>query len=210
MAGSLSPPARTSTIPPPVEGSFLGSGLVGGVQHFLKTYGNVAAHSVIARLSPSARLWVKPNADNFGILGAKKYPYAFVGELVRAMAAAVRKNEDEYCREFAQKGVDFTLETVNRVVLRYMISPQSLTERAQELWNMYHSSGRIQTEWVNKSEYLVFIHEWRDHDVTVCKVCMEARRHIVALTRVHDLEVRREKCQAWGHDVCCNRVRWRG
>ena len=209
MAGSLSPP-RISTAPPPPEGHFLGSGLVGGVQHFTRTYGNVAAHSVIARLSPSARMWVRPNAENFGILGAKKYPYAFVGELVRAMGAAIKKDEDTYAREFAAHGIDFTLETVNRVILRHMVSPRVLAERAQELWTLYHSAGRVVIDWVGKSEYLVSIHEWPAHDVTVCKICMEARRRILEHTRVKELEVRREKCQGWGHDVCTNRVRWKG
>jgi hypothetical protein len=28
-------------------------------------------------------------------------------------------------------------------------------------------------------------------------------------TGVKDLEMRREKCIAWGHDLCAVRVRWR-
>lgn len=210
MPGSLSPPRIQTSAPPPPDAHFRGSGLVGGVQHFVRTYGNVAAHSAIARLSPNSRMWIKPNADALGILGAKRYPYAFVGELVRAMAASIKKSEDDYCREFAAHGVDFTLETVNRAVVRHFASPRMLADRAQELWNMYHSVGRVVIEWVGRSEYLASLHDWPDHDVTVCKVCMEARRRVLEHTRVKDLEVRREKCQAWGHDVCTNRVRWRG
>jgi len=210
VSGSISPPRISiSTAPPAPDAHFLGSGLFGGVQHFVRAYGNVAAHAAIARLSPTSRMWVKPNAESLGILGAKRYPYSFVGELVRAMAAAIKKDEDAYCREFAAQGIDFTLETVNRVILRHLGSPRSLADRAQELWQMYHSAGRVVVDWVGKTEYLVTIHDWPSHDVTVCKVCMEARRRIIELTHAQDVEVRREKCQGWGHDVCTNRVRWR-
>jgi hypothetical protein len=200
VAGSLSPP-RISTAPPPVEGHFIGSGLVGGVQAYIRTYGNVAAHAAIARLSPGSRIWVKPNAENFGILGAKKYPYTFVGELVRAMGASIKKDEDTYAREFASNGIDFTLETVNRVILRHLVSPRALADRAQELWQMYHSAGRVVIEWVGKTEYLATIHDWPNHDVTVCKICMEARRRVVEHTRVNALAAARFLQSASDPDV---------
>jgi hypothetical protein len=39
-------------------------------------------------------------------------------------------------------------------------------------------------------------------------MCGEARRRIVEKTGLK-VEVRRERCQAWGHEACTYRVKWR-
>ena len=214
MADSIGPPRTSSATmsrvseAPPAAGNFLGSAIYGGVEAFVTKHGPAAAHAVIAKLSAGSRAYVRPNVPALGILGAKRYPYAFVGELVRTMASVARADEDVFCREYAAAGIDYTLATVNRVVLRYAVTPQALAARAQELWTMFHDAGRVTIRTISETEYVAVLSDWPSHDVTVCKVCMEARRRVVERTGVKDVEVRREKCQAWGHDVCETRVRW--
>ena len=211
MGQSIGPPRGTS-IPPeaaPPLGCFYGTGIAGSVDYFIKRFGPVAAHTAIARLPRQYRAMLQPHAPTLGILGAKKYPYPFVGELMRAMAAAVHLEEDAFVRQVISAGMDHSLATVNRIALRYASSPASLAGRAQELWSMFHDSGRMTIVWKGDNEYVAELSEWPNHDVTVCKACVEARRRMLEHTNVADLEMRREKCVAWGHDLCATRVRWR-
>lgn len=210
MGDSIGPPSRSSIkVAEATNAHFLGSGIVGGVEWFVNKFGPAAAHTAVTKLSPHHRVLIQPHATTLGILGAKRYTYPFIGDLLRAMAAAVRLEEDVFVREFTAAGIDHTLRTVNRVILRLAANPHMVAARAQELWNMFHTAGRITILSESKNEYLSQLSDWPDHDVTVCKMCMEARRRIVERTGAREVEVRREKCQAWGHEVCCVRVRWR-
>jgi hypothetical protein len=211
VADSIGPP-RPATIPPeaaPQPGCFYGTGIAGCVDYFVKRFGPAAAHTAIAKLPRHYRLLVQPHAPTLGILGAKKYPYPFVGELFRSMAAAVHMEEDVFVRQVISAGMDHSLATVNRIALRWASSPASLAGRAQELWNMFHDTGRITIVWKSDNEYVTELADWPNHDVTVCKACVEARRRMLEHTNAKDLEMRREKCVAWGHELCATRVRWR-
>lgn len=190
------------------RGNFLGTGILGAVDHFCKKFGPSAAHATIARLSPHARTYVQPNAPSLGILGAKRYPYPFIGELFRTMAQVVRMPEDTFVREMTSAGIDATVDTVARVALRYMVTPQMIASRAQELWNNFHDSGVVQVRVVNDHEYVSDLTDWPNHDVTVCKVCAEARRRLIERTGAKNVEVARLACLAWGHDRCTYRVKW--
>jgi hypothetical protein len=117
-------------------------------------------------------------------------------------------DEDRFLRELSAAGIDATLSTVGRIILRYAASPWMLASRAQEIWDTFHDSGRVTIERVSDTEYLAVHSDWPSHDVTVCKVCTESRRRVVEKTGVAGIEVRREKCQGWGHEVCVTRVRW--
>lgn len=203
------PDSRTITpLPETVRGNFYGTGIRGGIEWFVRTYGPAAAHVAVSRLSPPHRRYVDPHDGALGILGARKYSYAFVGELMRSCAAAVRMEEDAFLRAIVDAGVDATLNTVGRAILRYAVSPQMIASRAQEMWNVFHDSGRITIVSMADSEYVATLSDWPNHDVTVCKMSMEARRRINEKTGLL-IEVRREKCQAWGHELCQARVRWR-
>lgn len=189
------------------RGNFFGTGLRGGVEWYVRSFGPAAAHAVVARLSPSSRRLVDPHDSALGILGARKYSYPFVGELMRACAAAARQDEDAFLRDIVNAGVDATLNTVGRAILRYAVSPQMIASRAQEMWNVFHDSGRIAIASINDIEYVAQMTDWPNHDVTVCKMAMEARRRVVEKTGL-SVDVRREKCLAWGHELCQYRVRW--
>jgi hypothetical protein len=190
-------------------GNMFGTGLVGAIEYFEQKYGPSAAHAVITKISPRFRHLVKPNVPVLGILGAKKYPYAFVGELVRAMASAVKAtDEDAFIREIASAGFDRTLNTVARLLMRSLVSPAMVAARSPELWRLFHDSGRLTITELSDRHYLSQIDSWIGHDVVVCKLGVEAGRRVVERTGVTHVEARREKCIAWGHDVCVTRVRW--
>lgn len=198
-------------IPTPTDaaqrGNFFGTGIRGGIEWYVRTFGPSAAHAAVGRLSPSARRLVDPHDAALGILGARKYSYAFVGELMRSFAVTVRQDEDTFLRDIVNAGVDATLNTVGRAILRYAVSPQMIASRAQEMWNVFHDSGRITIASMSESDYVAHLLDWPNHDVTVCKMSMEARRRVVEKTGLR-VEVRREKCLGWGHDLCQFRVRW--
>lgn len=196
------------TAAPSSLGNFLGTATLGSIDYFVKKWGPAAAHATIARLSPSARAYVTPNAPSMGILGARKYPYAFIGELFRTMALVARVPEDAFIREITSAGMDANLDTVGRIALRYAVSPQMIASRAQELWNQFHDAGRVTVRVVSEHEYISELTEWPNHDVTVCKVAAEARRRLIERTGMKNVEVARMHCVAWGHDRCTFRVRW--
>lgn len=196
--------------PPSAEtrGNFLGTGILGAIDYFVRKYGPAAAHAVISKLSPESRKYVTPNAKSLGILGAKRYPYPFVGELFRTMAQVVRVPEDAFVREVTAAGIDATVDTVARVALRYMMTPQGIAQRGQELWNSFHDSGTVRITVVSEHEYVAELTDWPNHDVTVCKVAAEGRRRLIERTGAKNVDVTRTQCVAWGHDRCTFRVRW--
>jgi hypothetical protein len=189
-------------------GNFTGTGILGAVSWFLKRYGPAAGHAVITKLSPTARQYVQPNAPNLGILAARKYPYPFIGELFRAMASVAKVPEDQFLRDSTAAGMDATLDTVGRIMLRWAVTPQMIAARAQELWRHFHDSGVVTVKVVNDNEYVSDLTDWPDHDVTVCKMCAEARRRLIERTGKKNVEVTRVKCVAWGHDRCTFKVKW--
>ncbi|MFI5302528.1 MAG: hypothetical protein ACHREM_30935, partial [Polyangiales bacterium] len=160
-------------------------------------------------LKPEHRAFVQPNAALLGLLGARKYPYPFVGDLLRSMMIVVHAPDEElFLRELTASGMELTLSTVGRVLLRYGVRPHDLADRAQELWSMFHDSGRVTVVSKAPNEYVVEVAEWPSHDGTVCQMCAEARRYIVGKTGAVVTDARRLRCQSWGHATCHFRVRW--
>jgi len=201
--------SRISLVPDVAPlGNFYGTGIRGGLEWFVRTFGPAAAHSVISRMPAQHRAQLDPHDGGLGILGARKYSYAFTGELFRTMAVVVKMDEDVFLRDIVNHGVDATLNTVGRAILRYAVSPQMIASRAQEMWNAFHDCGRITILSFADGEYLAQLSEWPNHDTTVCKIGAEARRRVVEKTGMK-VEVRRERCQAWGHEACTYRVRWK-
>lgn len=190
-------------------GNLRGSTVVGALEVFEQRYGRAASHEVITTLPAEWRSLVRPNTPVMGLLPSKLYPNQFIGEIVRAMARVVRaSDEDAFIRELTNAGIDATLGTVNRLILRWVATPYEYAKRAQDVWDQYHDSGRVTVLSVTDHEYLVQISEWAHHDVTVCKISLEGRRRLLEKTGVRVLDGRREKCVGWGHDVCVMRYRW--
>ncbi|GAC1582407.1 MAG: hypothetical protein NVS3B20_13100 [Polyangiales bacterium] len=201
------PPDLASTAPSK-RGHLAGTSIVGAIDWYIARYGPSAAHTAVALLPPEWRGFVQPNAMSLGILGAKKYPYAFVGALIHGMGIAVRvPDEDAFVREVAKAGADAALNTVARVALRYVISPTILAARAQEAWDLFHDSGRLVNH-VGDCEYLTEVIDWVNHDVVVCKLCEAVCGFMFERMGLENVTARRLKCRAWGHDSCVTRVRW--
>ena len=192
----------------PPLGNFLGTAVLGSVEWFLKKWGPAAGHQVIAKLSPTSRVYVQPNTPLMGILGARKYPYPFIGELFRTMAVVAKMPEDDFVRDATNAGMDATLDTVGRIALRWAVSPEMIASRAQELWNHFHDAGLVSARATGDHEYISEVREWPQHDVTVCKICAEARRRLIERTGKKNVQVTRQQCVAWGHDRCTFRVKW--
>ena len=191
------------SVPPPGRGHFRGSALYHSVAWFQTTYGNAAAHAVIARMSKSMRPYVTPNAPALGVLGARLYPYAFVGELVRTMRDVVHApDEDRFVKQLTCAGLDVLLDTMHRVLLRYLVSPSAFLERRQEIWNLFHEVAQT------KTSYVIEDADWPNTDAIVCKVNLEGRRRMLELMGLEGVDVLREKCRAWGHETCITRFRW--
>ena len=185
----------------------IGTPLVGAIEWFVTRHGNAAAHELYVRMSSRWRDLLRPHDPALGILRARSYPYAFVGDLLRFGASVAKQDEDLFIRDAAIAGVDSVMGTIARVFVRYAATPESLATRAQDAWDVFHDSGRIEVV-VTGNNYIATTYDWRGHDVAVCKNAMEGRRHVLANSGLRNVTARREKCQAWGHDVCVNRVRW--
>src|SRR5438128_2382370 len=95
---SVTAPASSvpvSSLPGSMAAYFRGSALYHSAEYFQKKFGNAAAHTVIARLPAHFRPYVTPNAPALGVLGARIYPYPFVGELVRTMRHVVHAPDED-------------------------------------------------------------------------------------------------------------------
>ena len=199
----------TKSVPPAAPGGFRGSALYSSVAWFESRFGPAASHAVIAKLPPNWRALVKPNEKAMGILGARIYPYPFVGDLIRCMRDVVNvKDEDEFVRDITKAGVEAMLGTMHRLVVRWLVTPKTFLEHRQEIWNLYHDTGKLHVLSSTEKEYVIQDAEWGNTDAIVCKVNLEGRRRMLAVMGLHNVEARREKCRAWGHATCDTRFRW--
>jgi hypothetical protein len=189
-------------------GNMRGAGVLGAVEYFARKYGPAAMHATITHLSPASRAFVRPNTPNFGLVPGQLYPNAFLGDLGRAMVAAVRVDEDVFIRDFAGGGIDANLTSIHRIAIRLITSIETYMKRSQQLWDLYHDSGRVSVLPTAKNELLVQLHDWAAHDPFLCKVNVEGRRRILELLGLKNVQARRDKCQAWGHGVCLASYRW--
>ncbi|MFI5298469.1 MAG: hypothetical protein ACHREM_10245 [Polyangiales bacterium] len=201
------PTANVSPYPP--CGRFRGSTVTGAFDHFELKYGRAAMHEVVQRLPREARVLVDPHAPRFGLLSTRMYPYAFIGQLLRAMIIVVKvTDEDAFLREIAAAGMDRTLSTVNRLIFTYMLTPARYAAHAQEIWSLYNDCGVVTVLPSKPNEYRVQVSDWPGHDAMVCRIVLEARRRSLEHMGALNTEVRRETCQGWGHDVCTQVFRW--
>lgn len=185
----------------------LGSPIVGAMAWFVRKFGTAAGHELVVRMSARWPSMLSPHAPGLGLLGARRYEYAFVGDLLRTSALVAKVEEDAFIRGASSAGVEASMSTVARILVRYASSPERLAARGQEAWNLFHDSGRVEVV-VGDRSYRSTLHDWLGHDVAVCKTVMEVRRHILAKSGLRNVTAIREKCQAWGHDVCVTQIRW--
>jgi hypothetical protein len=203
------PENRPSPRAMPARGHFRGSALYHSIAYFTNKYGPAAAHTVIARLPPNMRSYVQPNAPALGILGARSYPYPFVGELVRTMRDTVHApDEDVFVRQITYAGLEVLVNTMHRVLLRWLVSPSAFLERRQEIWELFHHDGRLNVLSQTRTSYVIEDADWSNNDPIVCKVNLEGRRRMLELMGLTEIEALREKCRAWGHDKCQTRFKW--
>jgi hypothetical protein len=194
---------------PAVCGGFRGSPLYHSFAWFEKVHGPAAAHAVISRLPAQWRPLVRPNEPAFGVLGARVYPYPFVGEMLRTMRLVVGvKDEDVFLRDVTSAAIDALLSTMHRILIRWLVSPKAFLDHRQEIWDMYHDTGKLHVLSLTDKEFLIEDAEWANTEPLVCKVTLEGRRRMMEVMGVPNVEIRREKCRSWGHDTCQTRVRW--
>lgn len=190
------------------RGNLHGSAIVGAVAGYLRDHGPAAGHEVITRLSPAARELVQPHAPALGILRAKRYPYPFVGELVRAMQAVARAaDEDVFLRAVTASAISPQMSLVARLFGSF-VSPAIIAEHGQTIWNAFHDSGTLRITVTGPRAHLEVVEDWPNHDATVCKLGLEARRQMFEHVGVTTAMISRERCQGWGHPNCAYRVRW--
>ena len=203
------PPLTPSTpVTHPDRGHIRGTAVVGGFEWFIKRFGNAAAHEVVNRVSPRTRAFLQPNAPVMGLLGTRIYPYAAIGEVGRTMLAVSHMSEDAFLREMAAAAMEASFTTIHRIAVRYLTSLQSLAAKAPEMWDLFHDCGHLSVLSCTDHEYVTQVSDWPSHDVMICRLTMEARRQLVVRTGIRNPELFRDKCQAWGHDVCTSRIRW--
>jgi len=189
-------------------GNMAGTPIVAAVEWYLKRYGTAAGHEVVVRMPQRWRGWLVPNSQNLGLLGAKWYPYPFVGDVMRTMMQGVRiSDEDQFIRDVAAAGIDASVGTIARVLLRYAATPQSLAAHGPSAWRLFHDSGQVSVV-CTENEYVSTIAEWPNHEPLVCRLAMEVRRRLIERTGRRVIECRRDRCVGWGHPHCVVRLRW--
>lgn len=192
-----------------IRGGFRGSPLYHSFAWFGKVYGPAASHAVISRLPTQWRPLVKPNEAAFGVLGARVYPYPFVGDMLRTMKTVVgAKDEDTFLRDVTNAAIDQLLSTMHRVLIRWLLTPKTFLDHRQEIWDMYHDTGKLHVLSLTDKDFVIEDAEWGNTDPFVCKVNVEGRRRMMEVMGMRNIEMRREKCRSWGHDTCQTRVRW--
>jgi hypothetical protein len=207
-AASLAP-ASSSATGFVALGSMSGTPIVGAVQHFVRRYGAAAGHETIVQLPRKWRSFVRPHANALGLLGARRYPYAFIGDLVRAMSRAVHRHGDpSFVSELAVAGIDAAIDTSARVMLRLAATPETIARRGQETWNLFHDTGRVSVRTLGRKEYVSSTSHWMNHDEIVCRICVEVRRRVFERAGLRDVRGERLECVGVGGASCVTRITW--
>ncbi|MFI5298229.1 MAG: hypothetical protein ACHREM_09040 [Polyangiales bacterium] len=189
-----------------VTGNMIGTPIVGATEVFLERNGPAAGASVVAAL-PQWREHLRPNTPALGLIGARKYPYPFIADLVRTMMHVTHvADEDAFLREYAAAGIDRSMTTTMRTMLRFT-RPEHLAARGQESWRAFHDTGTVRVT-IDGNDYMTRVTDWQRHEVIVCKIAMEVRRRIFERMGLKLTMVRRERCVGWGHEDCVIRIRW--
>ncbi len=189
-------------------GRMAGTPLVWSARFYAEKYGRAAVGEVVSKIQPQWRSLLDPHADASGLLGARWYPYAFVADYVQTARAVVRAEEDPFVRELAFAGIDGSMSTVMRAMVRWLGTPQSLAARSQESWRLFHDSGIVTVTSQADRELRRSVTEWQGHNVVVCKIVAEVFTRSFGKTGVKNVRVHREECVAWGRDACVFHVRW--
>lgn len=189
-------------------GRMAGTPLVWAGRFFAEKYGRAAVGEVVSKIAPQWRSLLNPHADALGLLGARWYPYAFVADYVQTARAVVRAEEDPFVREVAFAGIDGSMSTVMRAMVRWLGTPQSLAGRSQETWRLFHDTGIVTVPTLGERELRRRVTEWQGHNVVVCKIVAEVFTRSFGKTGVKNVRVQREECVAWGRDACVFHVRW--
>ena len=207
-AASLAP-ASSSATGLVALGSMAGTPIVGAVRHFQHRYGATASHETIVQLPRKWRAFVRPHAPALGLLGARRYPYAFIGDLARAMSRAVHRHGDPtFVNELAVAGIDAAMDTSARVMLRLAATPKMLASRGQEIWNLFHDTGRVTLRALGPNDYVSSITHWMNHDDVVCRICVEVRRRVFERAGLRDVRGERLDCAGAGGASCVTRISW--
>jgi hypothetical protein len=176
---------------------------------FEKKYGPAAAHGVVAKIPAQHRDLVRANAPAIGILGARIYPYPFIGDFVRTMREVVnQRDEDAFVRELVYSGLDALVGTMHRVLVRWLVTPSTFLAKRQEVWELYHDEGTLDVLSQTEKDFVIRDRDWSNRDIVVCKINLEGRKRMLELMGLRGVEAVREKCRAWGDDVCDTRLRW--
>jgi hypothetical protein len=184
----------------------IGTPIVGACEVFLERHGPAAGAAVVAGL-PQWREHLRPNTPALGLIGARKYPYIFIADLVRTMMSVTHAHdEDAFIRETAAAGIDRSMTTTMRTMLRFT-RPEQLAAKAQESWSAFHDTGTVRVT-IDGKDYLARVTDWQRHEVIVCKIALEVRRRIFERMGLKPTLARRERCVGWGHDDCVVRIRW--
>jgi hypothetical protein len=198
-----------SIVPPAVALGFRGSAIFHSFAWFQQRFGPAACQSVVERIPPVWRDFVRPDEAAMGVLGSRVYPYPFVGDVVRTMRnVVVAKDEDAFVRDLTRAGLEPLLGTMHRLVLRWLVTPKMFLARRQEIWDLYHVGGRLDVLSLDDKSYVIEDAEWSNLDPIVCKVNLEGRIRMLEVIGLHGIRALREKCRAWGHPSCVTRFTW--
>jgi hypothetical protein len=200
--------SETGAVPVANVGRMVGTPIVAAARYFESRYGRAAVGEVVSKIPARWRSMLNPHAEAFGLLGARWYSYDFIQDWVTTARSVVRLDEDTFIREIAYAGIDGSLNTVMRAMVRWFGSPRSFAERSQESWRLFHDTGIVTVPTLTSTEVRRRITEWHGHNVVVCKIVQDVFARTFAQTGVKNVVSRREECVAWGRDACVFHIKW--
>jgi hypothetical protein len=201
--------ASVAEAPTRTLGNMIGTPIVASARHFEQKYGRAAANDIVARIPSKWRELLRPNTEAMGLLGSRWYPYAFLADWIFTARNVVRApDEDAFIRELAHAGIDNSMSTGMRAMARWLGSPRAFAERSQESWRLFHDTGIVTVPTLTEREVRRRITDWKEHNVTVCKVVMEVFVRSFSKTGVRNVRARREECVGWGRDACVFHIEW--
>jgi hypothetical protein len=189
-------------------GRMVGTPIVAAARHFELRYGRAAVGEVVARIPEQWRSLLNPNAHAFGLLGARWYPYAFIADFVTTARNVVHRGEDEFIRELAVAGIDGSMSTVMRAMIRWFTSPRAFAERSRDSWRLFHDTGVMSVPTLTDHEVRRRVTDWSGHNVIVCKVVSEVFARSFSKTGVTGVKSVREECVSWDREACVFRITW--
>ncbi|MBL8952598.1 MAG: DUF2378 family protein [Myxococcaceae bacterium] len=135
------------------------------------------------------------------------YPFETFVDLMQVADRICGAGDLELVSKLGHQAATANLSTVLRIFIR-LGSPDYILGKASKVWNMYHDSGRAETESLGPRSIAFQVHDFAAPHEVLCVTLRGWVRAYLEATGCKAVVVRETKCRRHGGDRCRYEGQW--